>query len=323
MNALLVVAVLAGTIIVVIGGRLFLKSRGAAAGAQGTGASAGLLAVAVGALVVAFAVPPTLNDFFPEDDAGTTAASGTVRDSGTGTAPADASPPAETYTKPAPTLAPPDVFAPAAPAPDAVGPAPAPAPATAAASTAPRTTSRTTTRRTTTSGGDPMSSPAAPETPTEPEPPAVAAAPVAPPAKPPAPVAPPLSPTPKPAVPPSPPPPQSLTVAVSCPGLGPSMQRGETFTMTYRIYAPKAQVVGLGAALLDPEGDDHSDGSGDDESFALPAGWTTISRPVAVPSSLKMRKFEVVGGLWPENKVGRRSAEVLDEASCGSFEVVG
>jgi hypothetical protein len=100
------------------------------------------------------------------------------------------------------------------------------------------------------------------------------------------------------------------------------MTRGDTFTMTYRIESPQAQRVGLGAALLDAEGDDHADGSGDRSSFELPAGTTTFSRPVAVHPDLERRRYEVVGGLWPEGEVGRSGAQPLREASCGSFEVV-
>ena len=79
--------------------------------------------------------------------------------------------------------------------------------------------------------------------------------------------------------------------------------------------------MGLGAALLDPEGDDHSIGAGDRDSFAVPAGHTTVSRRVDVPSNLGHRTFEVVGQVWPENDVGDRSADVIAQGSCGSFDV--
>ena len=101
------------------------------------------------------------------------------------------------------------------------------------------------------------------------------------------------------------------------------MERGDHFTMTYEIDSATARFVGLGAALLDAEGDDHASGTGDRDSFAIRAGHTTVSRQVDVPPDLRHRRFEAVGQVWPANHVGDSTAQVIAQESCGSFDVTG
>jgi hypothetical protein len=290
-----VLAVLAGIIVIVVGGRAFLRGRRGPAGGGAAGTGLGALAILIGSLVVTVAVPPTLDELFPPEDAGTITDGRRTPEPTPGTAPGAPDTGAPPSAEPSPPTPAPQAAAPlptAAPAPEAATPAAPPSPSPSRSPRPARKTAKTT--------------PA----------PAPPAAEVAPPAAVPSPEAP------SPEAPAPPPPPPVLTLAVSCTGLEPEMGRGDTFTMTYRIESPEPRRVGLGAALLDAEGDDHADGSGDRASFELPAGTTMFSRPVAVHDDLSRRRYEVVGGLWPENEVASRDAQPLREASCGSFEVV-
>ncbi|MGH2721566.1 MAG: hypothetical protein ACRDJO_08190, partial [Actinomycetota bacterium] len=106
-------AVLAGIIVIVLGGRAFLRGRRGPGGAGRT--AGGALAVLVGSLLVSLAVPPTLDDFFPVEEP-TTAAGPTPgptgpaptsgAEPGSSPEPAASAPGPEAAPAPSPTAAP-------------------------------------------------------------------------------------------------------------------------------------------------------------------------------------------------------------------------
>lgn len=94
-----------------------------------------------------------------------------------------------------------------------------------------------------------------------------------------------------------------------------------TFQMTYEVHSNEPVAVGLGAALYDNQGTDHSTGYGDIDSILLPSGQSSKTRPVLIPSNLPAGRYEVDAEIWPSNKVGKNGANTLADATCTFFKV--
>ena len=122
---------------------------------------------------------------------------------------------------------------------------------------------------------------------------------------------------------PSPPasPAPAFVVTVTCSGLHSKMKRGDRFTMTYDFDSTSAHMVGLGTALVDSDGHNRSDGSGNKDSVALGAGHMKVDRRIELPSDFPRRTYEAIGQVWPEHHVNDRDAKVIVQGSCGTFEV--
>jgi hypothetical protein len=128
------------------------------------------------------------------------------------------------------------------------------------------------------------------------------------------------SPTPVSTVPPPAPP--VASVSVSCPGMQSTMKLGATFSMTYVITLKSAGNLGLGAALYDPSGNDQADGTGDEDQVSFPAGSSTNTRAVHIPTNLiPGTQYDVWGELWPANFIGDGSP--VASGRCGFVTVTG
>jgi hypothetical protein len=91
--------------------------------------------------------------------------------------------------------------------------------------------------------------------------------------------------------------------------------------MTYEINSNEPVKAGLGAALYDNQGNDHSTGYGDIDSALIPAGQSNRSRPVQFPSNLPAGRYEMDAEIWPDNEVGKNGANTLADATCAFFKV--
>jgi hypothetical protein len=81
--------------------------------------------------------------------------------------------------------------------------------------------------------------------------------------------------------------------------------------------------VSVAAALVDSDGHDRSDGSGNKDSVDVGKGHTKVSRQVELASNLPHRTLEAIGQVWPEHHIGDRNAKVIAHDSCGHFEIAG
>lgn len=111
------------------------------------------------------------------------------------------------------------------------------------------------------------------------------------------------------------------TIGLGCKLSTEALKPGATFQMTYEIHSNEAVAVGLGAALYDNQGTDHSTGYGDIDSTLLPIGQSSESRPVLIPSGLPAGRYEVDAEIWPNNEVGQNGANTLADATCAFFNV--
>jgi hypothetical protein len=112
-----------------------------------------------------------------------------------------------------------------------------------------------------------------------------------------------------------------LVLTVTCSGLHSKMKRGDRFTMTFDFDSPSTRTVGLGTALVDSDGHNRSDGSGNKDSVAIAVGHTKVDRRIELPSDFPRRTYEAIGQVWPEHHVDDPDATVIVQGSCGRFEV--
>ena len=99
------------------------------------------------------------------------------------------------------------------------------------------------------------------------------------------------------------------------------MHRGDRFTMTYDFDSSSGRMVGLGTALVDSNGHNRSDGSGNKDSVAIGVGHTKADRRIELPSDFPRRTYEAIGQVWPEHHIDDPGAKVIVQGSCGTFEV--
>lgn len=92
-------------------------------------------------------------------------------------------------------------------------------------------------------------------------------------------------------------------------------------TMSYNVTLNRADTVGLGAAIYDNSGNDHSTGYGDVDSIQLTSGQTNKSRPLPIPSNLPSGRYEIDAEIWPPNEVGQNGANTIADALCAYFTV--
>jgi hypothetical protein len=118
----------------------------------------------------------------------------------------------------------------------------------------------------------------------------------------------------------SPSPSQKLNVTVAC-RIPPSVHSDERITATYTITSNQAVKVGLGAGVYDSGGADHSIGAGDQDGYQLTAGIHTAIRIIELPAGLSADQYEIDAEIWPDGKIGANGANVLAEATCGTFNV--
>jgi hypothetical protein len=100
-----------------------------------------------------------------------------------------------------------------------------------------------------------------------------------------------------------------------------SLHSGITVTMTYNVILNRADMVGLGAAIYDNSGNDHSTGYGDVDSIQLPSGQSKNSRPLPIPSNLPPGRYEIDAEIWPPDEVGQNGANTIADAPCAYFTV--
>ena len=112
-----------------------------------------------------------------------------------------------------------------------------------------------------------------------------------------------------------------LTITVSCALSQISLRPGMTVQLTYHIHASSATTVGLGAGLYDSQGNDHSTGTGDIDSIAIPAGASIESRPVPIPAGLPPSTYELDAEIWPPNEIGDTGVNDYADATCTLFAV--
>jgi len=91
--------------------------------------------------------------------------------------------------------------------------------------------------------------------------------------------------------------------------------------VVFEVDANARATVGIGAALYDDHGNDHSNGFGDLDSMALPSGHTSVSRIVEFPKILAAGRYELVAEVWPANKVGAEGFNTLADSPCGYVTV--
>ncbi|MGH3814638.1 MAG: hypothetical protein ACRDUV_19690 [Pseudonocardiaceae bacterium] len=101
----------------------------------------------------------------------------------------------------------------------------------------------------------------------------------------------------------------------------PRIQPGELIGLIYNIDSPAAVDVGLGAALYDEQGTDHSTGTGDVDTLQLPAGSQRVTRQFMVPTGLAPGFYELTAELWPANKIGTEGVETLAEGRCAILTI--
>jgi len=100
-----------------------------------------------------------------------------------------------------------------------------------------------------------------------------------------------------------------------------SLRPGITVIMTYHITLNQEDAVGLGAAIYDNSGNDHSTGRGDINTIILPPGQLTKSRRVPIPSNLSSGRYEIDAEVWPPNEVGKNGVNTVTGATCAHFSV--
>lgn len=96
-------------------------------------------------------------------------------------------------------------------------------------------------------------------------------------------------------------PPMRLMVNCEAP---PRIWPGELIRLIYNIDAPVAVDVGLGAALYDRQGTDHSTGTGDVDALQFPAGSQRVTRQFIVPTGLQPGFYELTAEVWPVAGLG-------------------
>jgi hypothetical protein len=114
--------------------------------------------------------------------------------------------------------------------------------------------------------------------------------------------------------------PPSLNISVTCKLPGP-VREGQQTSAAYTITSNQSVKVGLGAAVYDSAGTDHSNGDGDVDEYRLVAGTQTVTRDLVLPSGLPADRYEVDAEIWPANEIGADNAEALADSPCGNFNV--
>lgn len=109
--------------------------------------------------------------------------------------------------------------------------------------------------------------------------------------------------------------PAPMRLVVNC-EVPPRIRPGELIGLIYNIDAPVAVDVGLGAALYDEQGTDHSTGTGDVDALQLPAGSQRLTRQFIVPTGLQPGFYELTAEVWPANKIGSEDVETLAAGPC-------
>jgi hypothetical protein len=94
-----------------------------------------------------------------------------------------------------------------------------------------------------------------------------------------------------------------------------------TVQLTYYVNSPVTRQVGLGAGLYAEQGKDDSNGDGDVDSIVLQQGWSSLSRPVTIPTSLRPGQYELDAEIWPANEIGQNGVNDLADATCTYFNV--
>lgn len=117
---------------------------------------------------------------------------------------------------------------------------------------------------------------------------------------------------------PAPPPAPGISVTCQLPG---DLEPGQQTKATYTITSDRSVEVGLGLAVYDSGGTDHSSGDGDMDGFRLSVGTRSVSRDVFLPAGLDAGRYEIDAEIWPSGKIGAGGAEVLAEARCGYLSV--
>lgn len=90
-------------------------------------------------------------------------------------------------------------------------------------------------------------------------------------------------------------------------------------TLTYRITSDVDGWVRLGAEILDQDGVQYADGTGDTYQYEVHAKVTqTSDRPLIIPADLPKGTYEIVAEIWPplEDVEGK---DTIAEARCGGF----